>query len=72
MQAPAATPALTDLKMSSAPALTVQIVSYNTRDLTLRCLETLLAATRRPIRVVVFDNASDDGSADAVAAAFPR
>ena len=57
---------------AGAPALTVQIVSYNTRALTLRCLETLTAATAEPMRVVVLDNASDDGSADAVAAAFPQ
>jgi N-acetylglucosaminyl-diphospho-decaprenol L-rhamnosyltransferase len=60
------------MQASATPALTVQIVSYNTRDLTLRCLETLLAATAAPMRVVVLDNASDDGSADAVAAAFPQ
>ena len=68
MQAP---PALTTPPVA-APALTVQIVSYNTRDLTLRCLETLHAATRTPFRSVVLDNASRDGSADAVAAAFPQ
>ena len=60
------------MQAPATPALTVQIVSYNTRDLTLRCLETLLAATAAPMRVVVLDNASDDGSADAVAAAFPQ
>lgn len=54
------------------PALTVQIVSYNTRELTLRCLEALYAATQEPVRVVVLDNASADGSADAIAAAFPQ
>lgn len=64
MQAPAAE--------ATGPALTVQIVSYNTRDLTLRCLETLYAATAERMRVVVLDNASDDGSAEAVAAAFPQ
>jgi len=60
-------PALTE-----QPVLTVQIVSYNTRALTLACLGTLAAATRTPIRTVVWDNASEDGSADAVAAAFPQ
>lgn len=52
--------------------LTVIIVSYNTRTLTLRCLETLFAQTQAPVQVVLFDNASADGSADAVAAAFPQ
>ncbi len=53
--------------------LTVIIVSYNTRSLTLKCLETLYANTRRvAFRTVVLDNGSEDGSADAVAAAFPE
>ena len=52
--------------------LTVIIVSYNTRDLTLKCLETLHANTHTArFRTVVFDNASADGSADAVAEAWP-
>ncbi len=53
--------------------LTVIVVSYNTRALTLACLDTLLAATHRArAHVVVFDNASSDGSAEAVAARFPQ
>ncbi|MFV0244827.1 MAG: glycosyltransferase family 2 protein [Qingshengfaniella sp.] len=57
-----------------APAeLTIIIVSYNTRALTLKCLETLYAQTREArFRTVVFDNASEDGSAEAIAAAFPQ
>lgn len=56
-----------------APELTVIIVSYNTRDLTLACLETLFATTRTTaFRVVVLDNCSSDGSADAIAAAYPQ
>ena len=63
--APAAAP--------DAAELTVIVVSYNTRALTLKCLETLYAATHEArFRCVVFDNASSDGSADAVAEAFPR
>ncbi len=55
------------------PALTVIVVSYNTRDLTLAALRTLFATTyRTPIQVLVLDNASSDGSADAVAATFPQ
>lgn len=52
--------------------LTVIIVSYNTRDLTLRAIETLFAnAGDVSMRVVVWDNASHDGSADAIASRFP-
>jgi len=53
--------------------LTVIIVSYNTRDLTLAALRTLYDTTRSArFHTVVFDNASADGSADAIAAAFPQ
>ena len=53
--------------------LTVIIVSYNTRDLTLAAVRTLYDTTKTTrIHTVVFDNASADGSADAVAAAFPQ
>ena len=55
------------------PTLTVIIVSYNTRALTLAALRTLYATTKAtPFHTVVLDNASTDGSADAVAAAFPQ
>jgi len=49
----------------------VVIVSYNTRDELLRALRSLDAVTV-PLEVVVVDNASADGSPEAVAAAFPR
>ena len=53
--------------------MTVIMVSYNTRELTLRALETLLATTRdMAIEVILWDNASHDGSADAVAVNFPN
>lgn len=53
--------------------LTIIVVSYNTRDLTLKCLETLYANTHEAqFRTVVWDNASSDGSAEAIAAAFPQ
>lgn len=63
-----ALPSVTDY-----PTLTVIIVSYNTRELTLLALRTLYATTATTaFRTIVFDNASSDGSADAVAEAFPR
>ena len=49
----------------------VVIVSFNTRDELLRCLESL-AVVRTPLEVVVVDNASADGSAEAVRRRFPR
>lgn len=59
--------------MSSAdPILTVVMVSYNTVRLTLAAIRTCLETTREtPFRLVVLDNASTDGSADAIAEAFP-
>lgn len=53
--------------------VTIIIVSYNTRVLTLRALETLFEnAGNVTMRVIVWDNASSDGSADAVAEQFPQ
>ena len=58
---------------SEMPEVTVIIVSYNTRELTLAAVRTLLEnSPGLAMRVVVFDNASADGSAAAVAAAFPQ
>lgn len=55
------------------PELMVIIVSYNTRDLTLACLDTLYATTRRTrFRTVVWDNDSRDGSVQAIAERFPQ
>lgn len=56
-----------------APELTVIIVSYNTRALTLKAVETLYDASRGlPMRVIVWDNASHDGSAAAVRERFAQ
>ena len=55
------------------PELTVIMVSYNTAALTLAALRTLYAeTTRTTFRCVLFDNASADGSAEAVAREFPQ
>jgi GT2 family glycosyltransferase len=56
---------------SSDPVVSVLVISYNTRDMTLECLRSLEATTRTPHEVIVLDNASSDGSADAIAATFP-
>ncbi|MFN9334578.1 MAG: glycosyltransferase family 2 protein [Planctomycetota bacterium] len=57
----------------TAPTLSVVVLSWNTRELTLACLRALFAESPRHAReVVVVDNGSADGSADAIAAAFPQ
>ena len=53
------------------PDLTVIVVSYNTCALTLACLRTLHETTEAAFHTIVVDNASRDGSAEAIAAAFP-
>lgn len=54
--------------------ISVIIVSWNTRELLLDCLRHLpyaLGPGKREAEVIVVDNASTDGAADAVRAAFP-
>jgi GT2 family glycosyltransferase len=55
------------------PDVSVIIVSYNTRALTLDCLRSVYEQTRElSFEVFVVDNASSDGSAAAIAAEFPQ
>ncbi|BCJ57104.1 glycosyltransferase family 2 protein [Micromonospora endophytica] len=58
----------------SRPDVCVVVVSYNTRELTLRCLRELDNSRTPDVRfdIVVVDNASTDGSADAIATHFPE
>jgi N-acetylglucosaminyl-diphospho-decaprenol L-rhamnosyltransferase len=53
------------------PTVGVAIVSYNTRELLRACLASLRRCTL-PLRVVVIDNGSPDGSASMVRAWFPE
>jgi len=55
----------------SPPDLSILIVSYQTREMTLACLRSVMAETRVPFEILLVDNASPDGSAAAVAAEFP-
>lgn len=56
---------------SGSPMISVIVVSYNTRDLLLDCLRTLYACTEVEFEVIIVDNASRDGSPDAVEREFP-
>ena len=53
------------------PRVSAIVVSYNTRDDLLRCLEALGAQAGVPLETIVVDNASTDGTVDAVRARFP-
>lgn len=57
---------------SQTPQLSIIIVSYNTRDMTLACLASVYAQTTGDFEVVVVDNASADGSAEAIRRQFPQ
>ncbi len=60
-----------DLSGRAPPRLSIVVVSYNTREMTLDCLASVAAETRTPHEVIVIDNASTDGSAAAIAERFP-
>lgn len=53
-----------------APAVSIIVISYNTRAMTLACLRSVLAETRASFELIVIDNASADGSAEALEAEF--
>jgi GT2 family glycosyltransferase len=52
--------------------LGVIVLNWNGKDVTPRCLDSLLASACPADRIVVVDNASTDGSADLVRGAFPQ
>jgi len=54
-----------------APRVSILVISYNTKEMTLDCLRSLEAETTIPHEVIVVDNNSPDGSATAITAAFP-
>jgi GT2 family glycosyltransferase len=53
------------------PKTSILIVSYNTKEMTLACLRSVGAQTQTSHEVIVLDNMSQDGSAEAIAAEFP-
>jgi GT2 family glycosyltransferase len=65
------TQTMQDLSQPPAPLLSIIVVSYNTREMTLACLRSVYAETRAEFELIVIDNASDDGSAAAIASEFP-
>ncbi|HEX6308929.1 MAG TPA: glycosyltransferase family 2 protein [Longimicrobiales bacterium] len=58
--------------MSEAPVLSVLIVTWNVRDLVLACIRSLREdRAAPPLEIIVVDNASSDGTPQAVAQHFP-
>lgn len=56
----------------ASPAVSVIVVSFNTRELTLACLESVFAETKATdFELIVVDNASSDGSAEKIESRFP-
>ncbi|MEO0566867.1 MAG: glycosyltransferase family 2 protein [Pseudomonadota bacterium] len=56
----------------STPKVSIIVVSYNTREMTLECLRSVKAQTTEPYELIVVDNTSSDGSAEAIAKEFPE
>lgn len=55
-------------RSAGAPDISVLIVSYNTRQMTLDCIASVIDQTKaNSIEIIVVDNASSDGSAAALA-----
>lgn len=57
--------------MAGAPTLSVLVVTYNERELVERCLPPLLEQLRPGDELIVADNASSDGTAEAVGRLAP-
>ncbi|MBU2581869.1 MAG: glycosyltransferase family 2 protein [Alphaproteobacteria bacterium] len=60
-------------KVAEPIELSILVVSYNTRELTLAALRSAIRETSHTsYEIIVVDNASSDGSAAAIAAEFPQ
>ena len=58
--------------LDSTPSLSILMVNWNTREMTLACLRSLFEQTRETsFEVIMVDNDSKDGSAEAITREFP-
>lgn len=58
--------------VGQGPDLTIVVVSYQTRDMTLACIRSVIEQTSTTsYEIIIFDNASADGSTDAIRCSFP-
>ena len=67
----ASAPSVLPIPALTIPVLSIIVISYNTREMTLAALRSVHAETRAPFEIILVDNASQDGSAAAVAREFP-
>ncbi len=59
--------------MKPSPQVAVVVVSYNTRDLLISCLDSVIESTGpADVEIVVVDNASNDGSHETVRQTYPQ
>lgn len=58
--------------MTDLPFVSIVLVNWNGKDDTLACLGSLAAADYRAFDVTVVDNASEDGSVDAIREKYPH
>jgi len=56
----------------SEPELSIVIISYNTKQMTLDCIASVYTETKVPFELIIVDNASSDGSSEAIAEQFPQ
>jgi len=61
-----------DLPASDHPYVAVVLLSWNGREDTLGCLRSFEQVDYRPLKLIVVDNGSTDGTGEAVRAAFPE
>src|SRR4051794_19995847 len=54
------------------PQVAVVVLAWNGREDTLACLDSLAGLDWTPLRTIVVDNGSTDGTTDAIRATFPR
>jgi len=63
---------MSSLVDKAIPAVGVVLVNWNGAGYTLQCIESLLAGSVKPDRIVVVDNASRDHSPELIAEKFPE
>lgn len=61
----------TAVESGTCPPVVIVVLNHNKKDDVLACLASVSRLTYRPFEVVVVDNASTDGSQQAIRAAFP-